>query len=156
MRKEISKSTLISYAIPVIIAFVIILDFTLPGKVYTEQVVELERQVQRYYNAGGNSHNSYEIITSKHRFTAEESFAKEARNKEISYTVSRIFSEVNWHRIVPDGKSTVHSFRLATGLIFPILVMIVLFISYRYNKNWNTLLFVLQFFLLADLFYLLK
>lgn len=154
MDKKTSKLSLIAYAIPILIAFVIILDFSLPGNVYIDDVVKIERKLQRYYNAGGNSHNSYKIVTSDHKFTAEESFAKEAINKEISYSVSLIFNEVNWHRIVSEGKNNMHSFRLASGLIFPLIVIIVICISFKYNTNWNTLLFVLQFFLLADLFLL--
>ncbi|OIQ39926.1 MAG: hypothetical protein BM563_03355 [Bacteroidetes bacterium MedPE-SWsnd-G1] len=152
MVKKITTSTLISYAIPLIIALVIILDFSLPGKVYAEDAVTIEKELQRYYNAGGNYHYSYEVVTPERRFAVSETFANEVRGKSISYSVSLIFNQVNKHGLANSSKTNIYSFRIASGLVYPLFVIFILFIHYKYNKNWTTLLFVLQVILLADLF----
>lgn len=156
MSKETSKLTLLTYAIPVLIALVIILDFTLPGKMYTEKVVKIKYERQQYYNAGGNYHYSYEVVTPSHQFSVAEAFAKEAKGKLIKYSVSLIFKEVNRYSAADSSINNVHSFRIASGLIFPLIVILILFLCYKYKKNWGTLLFVLQVILLADLFLLMN
>ncbi|GAB1309654.1 hypothetical protein KH5_23370 [Urechidicola sp. KH5] len=151
-----SKATLIAYSIPVLMALIIILDFALPGTKYNEEVTNIERERQNYYNAGGNYHYTYEVVTPTTTFTVEEDFAKQVKGKEIGYTVSLFFKEVNKHYLLPKGTIRIHSFRIATGLVYPLFVIFMIFIAYRYKKNWDTLLFVLQVVLLADLFLLMQ
>lgn len=156
MSIKIANAKLLAYAIPALIATIILLDFSLPGTEFTEDVVKIKRERQNYYNAGGNYHYTYEIVTPTRTFTVSKSTAEAARDSKINYTVSSIFEEVNSYSVKDLDKSSIHSFRLVSGLVYPLIVLLFLFIAYKYNKNWATLLFVLQVVLLADLFLLMQ
>ena len=150
MTKETSKLQLLLYGISVILALVILIDFTLPGKVFIEDVIKVESQREQYYNAGGNSHHSYKVITSQHQFSVSEYFAKSIKNKKIKYSVSLIFKEINRHSLVSSKNSTIYSFRIVSGLALPLIVIITILIAYKYKKEIGILMFVLQVLLLAN------
>jgi len=150
MTKETNKIQLLLYGITILLALVVLIDFTLPGKVFTEDVIKVERKRENYYNAGGNSHISYKVITSKRQFSVSEDLAKSVENKQIEYSESLIFKEVNRHKLVSSEKSTIYSFRLVSGLILPLIVIITILITYIYKKEMNILIFVLQVLLLGD------
>lgn len=150
MTREANKIQLLLYGITVIVSLVILIDFIVPGKVFTEEVIEIEKQRQQYYNAGGNYHYSYKAITSKHHFSVSEGFAKSVQNKKIKYSVSFIFKEINSYSLLSSENSTIYSFRIVSGLILPLIVIITIAIAYRYKKKISTLIFVLQIILLAN------
>ncbi len=153
--EKTNKITLWSYVITLIVALVILIDFTLPGKVFTEEVVNLEKERQQYYNAGGNYHYSYKLTTAKHNFSVSEDFAKSVQNKKIKYSVSLLFKEINRYSLLSSDKSTSYSFRIVSGLVFPLIVIFAMILAYRYKKKMSTLLFVLQITLLANFIMLL-
>ena len=145
------------YAICTLIALVIIADFISPGKVFNEEVIELQRERQQYYNAGGNSHFSYEVITGNHQFSVEEKFAKsDLEDKRIEYSVSQIFREVNWYRVPPAENKPFYSFRIASGLVLPLLSIISILIAFRFRMKIDLPVFILQVLLIVDLIYLIN
>lgn len=150
MIREATKIQLLLYGITILASLVILIDFTLPGKVFTEEVLEIEKERQQYYNAGGNYHYSYKVITAKHHFSVSEGFAKSVQNKKIKYSVSLIFKEINRYSLLSSENSTIYSFRIVSGLILPLLVIFTIAIAYRYKKKISTLIFVLQIILLAN------
>lgn len=150
MIKETKKIMLLLYGMTIILALVILIDFTLPGKVFTENVIKVERNRETYYNAGGNSHISYKVITSKHQFSVSEDFAKSVENKQIKYSESLIFKKINRHKLISSGKSTIYSFRIVSGLVLPLIVIITIFIAYMNKKEISILIFVLQVLLLGN------
>jgi len=150
MTKETNKIQLLLYGITILLALVILIDFTLSGKVFTEDLIKVERNRETYYNAGGNSHISYKVITSKHQFSVSEDFAKSVENKQIEYSESLIFKKINRHKLVSSGKSTIYSFRIVSGLVLPLIVIITILIAYIYKKEISILIFVLQILLLGN------
>lgn len=155
MIKEISKVKLFLYGLTILTALIILVDFTLPGKVFTEDIISIDKERQQYYNAAGNSHYSYKLITSKHRFTVSEDFAKSVEDEKIKYSVSLIFNEVNRYDVHSSEQSNIHSFRIASGLILPLIIIFTILIAYKYKKKMNTLLFVLHVVLLGNLIFLI-
>lgn len=151
MTEETNKTQLLSYVITILLALVVLIDFTLPGKVFIEDVIKVERKREKYYNAGGNSHISYKVITSKRQFSVSEDLAKSVEKKQIEYSESLIFKEVNRHKLVSSEKSTIYSFRLVSGLILPLIVIIMILIAYIYKKEMSILIFVLQVLLIGNL-----
>ncbi len=147
---ETNKVKLLLYPITLISALVIVIDFILPGKVFTEEIVNIEKEMQQYYNAAGNHHYSYTLITSKHHFTVSEDLAKSAENEKIEYSVSLIFKEINRYKLLSSEKSTIYSFRIASGLALPLIVIFTIIIAYKYKKRISILIFVLQIMLLAN------
>ena len=156
MTKETNKIQLFLYGITVIISLVILFDFILPGKVFTDEVIDIKKERQQYYNAARNYHYSYKVVTSKHQFSVTKAFAKSAQDKKVKYSVSLIFKEVNRHRLLSSENSTIYSFRIVSGLIFPLMVIITIAIAYRYKKRISTLIFVLQIILLLNLILLIQ
>lgn len=151
MTEETNKTQLLSYVITILLALVVLIDFTLPGKVFIEDVIKVERKREKYYNAGGNSHISYKVITSKRQFSVSEDLAKSVEKKQIEYSESLIFKEVNRHKLVSSEKSTIYSFRLVSGLILPLIVIIIILIAFIYKKEMSILIFVLQVLLIGNL-----
>lgn len=151
MTEETNKTQLLSYVITILLALVVLIDFTLPGKVFIEDVIKVERKREKYYNAGGNSHISYKVITSKRQFSVSEDLAKSVEKKQIEYSESLIFKEVNRHKLVSSEKSTIYSFRLVSGLILPLIVIIMILIAFIYKKEMSILIFVLQVLLIGNL-----
>ena len=133
-----------------------IADFAIPGKVKTEQILNLDRNTEQYYNAAQNSHYSYKIITSEDEFSVEGDFAQlDLENKTIEYSVSRIFQEVNWYKLESTEDKQQHSLRLVSGLVLPLLALIAIVADFKFERNVEILVFVLQVLLLGNLVFLI-
>ena len=127
-----------------------LIDFILPGKEFTEEVINVKSQIEKHYNAGGNHHKSYKITTPKHQFSVSEKFSKSVQNKQIKYSESLIFKEINQYQLLSSEKSTIYSFRIVSGLALPLIAIITILIAYIYKKENPILIFVLQFLLLTN------
>ncbi len=150
------KLRLSLYAIFVLAALVIIVDFILPGRIINDDIINVKRERQQYYNAARNYHYSYKLITREHQFSVAEDFAELIQDEEkIEYSVSRIFKEVNWYRLLSSENRAVYSLRILSGLVLPLLTIISILVAYLYKKNMGTLVFVLQVLLVADLIFLM-
>ena len=151
------KLRVILYAIFVLVALVIIVDFVLPGRIVNDEIINVKRERQQYYNAAANFHYSYKVMTSEHHFWVSEDFAQSVQDHEkIKYSVSPVFKEVNWYGLVSSENTSSYSLRIISGLVLPLLTMISIIIAYRYKKKIGTLVFVLQSLLIADLIFLIK
>ncbi|WP_405201721.1 hypothetical protein [Dokdonia sp. LLG6352-1] len=155
MHNKPSTVPLAIYGVTALLALVTLLDFALPGTVYTEEVTRVQKKKQRYYNAGGNSHNSYEVVTPKHQFSVAEDIAKSAEGTSVSYTVSLLCKEVNSYSILPSEDRTIYSFRLVSGFVLPLLLLLVIGIKFRFKKDLSILLFVLQLLVVGNFIWLL-
>ncbi len=156
MNKHPHTLRLTLFGIFVLVALLILIDFILPGRVINEVIRELSRERQQYYNAAQNAHYSYKVTTREHQFWVEGDFAAGVQDHEkIQYAVSRIFKEVNWYRVASSEKRATYSLRILPGLVLPLLAIISIIIAYSVKKNIDTLLFVLQALLIADLVYVL-
>jgi len=143
-------------AIFVMIALLILVDFLMPGNIRIDDIIEIKRQRQQYYNAARNSHNSYKLITQNHRFHVAREFALSARgHHKVRYSVSPIFQEVNGYGLPPSKRRSTYSLRWASGLIIPLAALMALVFSYRSKVKIGIVLFVMKALLLADLIFLL-
>ncbi len=157
MNKHHHPLRLSLYALFVLTAVLIVIDFFIPGNIIHDDIVQVKKEQQQYYKAANNSHQSYKVITNKHQFSVKEDFVGLKQNQtKIEYSVSKIFNEINWYRLPSSKDRATTSLRIAAGFVIPILVLITMLLSYFYNKNLDTLVFVLQALLIADLVYLLK
>ena len=144
------------YAIFTVIALVIMVDFIVPGTTINEDIIEIKKERQQYYNAAGNYHYSYKIITNKHQFSVEEAFAQSAKGQtKIEYSLSRIFNEVNSYSLPSAKNKSFYSLRIISGLALPILALFSILMMLRYEKKIGILVFVLQVLLIADLIFLI-
>jgi len=150
MIRETNKIQLLLYGISLIASLVILIDFTLTGNVFTKEVIAIQKERQQYYNAARNYHYSYKVITSQHHFSVSEDFAKSVQNKKIKYSVSFIFKEINRYSLLSSKNSTIYSFRIVSGLVLPLLVIITIALAYLYKKKISILIIVLQIILLAN------
>lgn len=138
-----------------VLGAVLILDFVLPGKPITEEVVAIKKDRQQYYNAAQNSHYSYRIITETRAFPISENFAGEiAKGEQIIYSISYLFAEVNTYGKAA-GKSQIYSLRWFTGLVIPLFAMLVFFLRYRSKTKYGTLAFVMQMLVIGDLIFVI-
>lgn len=150
------KLRLSLYAIFTLAALVILVDFISPGIIINDEIINVQRDRQQYYNAARNYHYSYKVITNEHGFLVTEDFAAlELVNEKIEYSVSRIFKEVNWYRLLSSENKSFYSLRIVSGLILPLLTIISIFVAFRYKKEIGTLVFTLQVLLIADLIFLM-
>jgi len=149
-------STKILYGITALIALVVLLDVCIPGKSYTDNVTEIIREKQKYYNAATNYHYSYKVVTPNHKFLVPEEFAAEAQDKEITYSVSLLFHEVNGFKLTTDKSYSMYSFRVVSGIILPLLILLILGLRLTYTKKVDKLLFILQIIMLLNLIKLMQ
>ena len=146
---------LISYVLTITLALAILMDFSLPGNAMTEEIKSIHKEKQSYNNAGGNFHYVHTINTTNHKFPVSEVFAKSHKHKNISFTTSLIFEEINEYSSSNFKNSSHYSLRIASGLTLPVIVILVLLVSLKLKKRMDTLVFVLQAVMVADLIFLL-
>ena len=151
MKNQLSATQLFLNGITILISLVVLMDFALPGTRYTEDVVSISRNKEKYYNAGGNSHNTYRVVTTTRQFSVSKDVAITAEGKQIDYALSLIFKEVNGYKLAALEKNHLYSFRVVSGLVLPLLVLLVFGISYRFKKDLGILLFVLQVLTVGNL-----
>jgi hypothetical protein len=159
MKRFLPKPTNFSHwgsYITIALSAVIFLDFELPGKAVTSEILEIKKERQQYYNAAQNFHYTYRVITIEDQFTVPSAFAKEASvGQKITYKVSPIFQEVNRYALADQALSSIHSLRLASGLILPLLAMAIMLFVLKFPNRLPIVGFVTQVLILADLVYLL-
>ena len=156
MKNNQHKLRLSLYTIFTIIALVILTDFVSPGSIVNDEILHVQKERQQSYNAARNYHYSYKVITSEHEFLVTEDFAAlELENEKIEYSVSRIFKEVNWYRLLSSENKSFYSLRIASGLVLPLLTIMLIFVAFRFKKKIGTLVYIAQILLLADLIFLM-
>ena len=144
------------YLLTIALAAVIFIDFELPGKAVTNEILEIKKERQQYYNAAQNFHYTYKIVTAEHSFTVSEDFAKEVSiGEKVEYAVSYLFNEVNRYASAQGEHSSIHSFRWVSGLILPLLTVIIMLLAMKYPGRLSIVSFVFQVLLIADLIYLI-
>lgn len=142
-------------SIIIIVSLIILTDFILPGKVVSDEIVMVKKEIQQH-KTSSKYHDSYKIITNTHQFSVSEDFVSLVSVKDnIVYSVSSIFNEVNWYRLLTTEKKDVYSLRIITGLIVPLFTIVLIVIANRFNYQIGTLVFLAHIFLIADLIYLL-
>jgi hypothetical protein len=139
-----------------LVALIILVDFVSPGRIINDEIINIKKERQQYYNAARNYHYSYKVITSEHEFLITDDFAKlELVNEKIEYSVSPIFKEVNWYRLLSSENKSFYSLRIVSGLVIPLLAIISIFVTFRYKKEIDILVFILQILLIANLIFLM-
>ncbi|MEM7514208.1 MAG: hypothetical protein AAF388_25005, partial [Bacteroidota bacterium] len=100
-----------------LVALIVISDFAWPGRRRSTEIIRVEREYQSHNNASRNYHYSYRLITNEHEFQVSEEFSKlEWKGQKVEYSVSRIFKEINWYRLLPSGDKSYYSMRIGLGL----------------------------------------
>jgi hypothetical protein len=156
MKKNQHKLRLSFYAIFTVAALVILVDYVSPGSVISDEIINVQKERQQSYNAARNYHYSYKVITSEHEILVEEEFAaQELENEKIEYAISPIFKQVNWYRLLSSEDKSSYSLRIASGLVLPLLTIILIFVAFRFKKKISTLVYIAQILLIADLIFLM-
>ena len=141
----------------ILVAIIILADFLYTGEIFIEEVNHIKKEHQRYYNAAKNSHLSYRVNTDKHSFNVTEDFAKKIEiGEKINYTVSKIFAEINSYSKIESNKKEVYSLRLFSGLILPILVIIIMVLSFYSKIKISSLVLIFQILLIGNLIFLIS
>lgn len=144
-------------AVCTLLALVMLVDFCFSGKTQVEEVISTHKNLERYHNAGGNSNFSFWIQTNTLRFPVSEHFASLAKEAQVlKINVSPIFREVNSYEILETGEKEVYSFRVFSGLLLPVLLLVGIGLGYSYKKKVSTFVFVVEALTIANLAYLLQ
>jgi|UniRef100_UPI00404716BC hypothetical protein len=156
MIKNQDKLRLGLYSLFLLAAMIILTDFILPGSVVVEEIIDVKKEKQQYYNAARNYHFSYRVFTRTHNFSITEDFAKEIKNnQQIEFAVSHIFKEINCYRLLNSGNREIYSLRILSGLVIPLALILVIGLAFKYGKKMSILIFVIQVLVMADLIFLL-
>jgi predicted PurR-regulated permease PerM len=151
------KTQALTMALCAFLALIILIDYGFGGKSFVEEIVSVDTSLQKYYNAGGNSHFSFRIQTANYEVPVSESFASLAEEgQELKVEISPLFGEVNASEILKAGHKEVYSLRLLSGLLLPILTLLVLAIGYRYKEKASTVVFVMEALTVADFIFVLN
>ncbi|WP_343764503.1 hypothetical protein [Gangjinia marincola] len=142
--------------ISAVICLLILVDFTLPGKEYTEGVLEKERKMQRYYNAAQNVHYSHHLITKNFILFSSEDLANIVNKGDmLLLKESRLFKEINRVTHIPSATSEIYSLRYVSGLVIPLLAILVFMTSLIFPTRYVMLSFVLIVLSTGNLIYIL-
>lgn len=137
------------------LSLLILLDSYTPGKEFESTIQSVSINYEPYFNAGGNGHDSYSIVTEDHSFYINEDEKDNfSKGNDISYRLSPIFKEVQQFES-NDFKGSISSLRLYSGTLFPLFFIGVILLSFRLREKMSVLLFVTQVAIIADLIYLL-
>ena len=137
-----------------ILALIFILDFSLPGKEITSKVSSIKTVRQNYYNAGGNSHLSYTLKTEDAQFIISKEFSKKIKQGDfITRKESILFNEVNSYRF--NGFSVTYSLRLFSGLILPLLVILIITAQTKFYLKISALSLIFKIMLVGNLVYVI-
>jgi hypothetical protein len=138
----------------IIIAVLLLADFTVSKTEITERVITKKTQHQSYNNAGGNSHVSFRLITESKQFNCSASFFENLEKKSvIKIKESLLFNKVNSVLNVTTNQKETYSLRYTTGLGIPLIVLLLLILSLVKTKIPNILIFVTKVVIIADLVY---
>jgi hypothetical protein len=150
------KKGQLAHTLFICLALTIVLDFILPGHTYSDRIIDVKKELEQYYNAAGNYHYSYRVFTPDNDFVVSEEFAQTVKeNQEIQYEVSLVFGEVNSYGLLTSESNSIYVLRILSGLILPLLAIVVLVLGYKYGSKMSILVFVIQVLLLADLIFLM-
>ena len=151
-----SLTTYISFVATLLVSLLILADFFIPGTTHHQEITRVEKARQQYYNAAGNSHYSFRVISPTHSFPVSESLGTALYSGDsISFQTSPVFAQINWSQTQASEQKHRHSLRLFSGLILPLLCIILITLIHRKGWKADTFIFVLQVMLVADLVYLL-
>ncbi|WP_304156302.1 hypothetical protein [Mesonia mobilis] len=151
-----NKTILILNSLFCLLSLVILIDFVWPGEVIHDEVLDVVTEEQKYYNAAKNNHYSYRAITNKHEFWVSKEFSSSNwESEKIEYSVSILFNEVNWYQLRTSKSKSFYSLRIVSGAVIPLLVLLVIFISFQFKKNLEVLTFVFYVLLILDLVFLI-
>lgn len=147
-----SKYERIFHALFALIALVILIDYAWPGETIEDRVQEVQKERQQYYNAAGNHHYSYKVVTSQHTFLISKEMAQlELLDRPINYAISPLFREINWYRPEAAEAKSTYSLRLASGFALPALFLVALLAIYRFQRRLGQVPMILQILLIGDL-----
>lgn len=154
---EQPKFRIYTYALFVLASLTIIADFIIPGRIIIDEIINVKKERQQYYNAAQNYHYSYELYTNEHQFSISEDFAAIIEGEEkVQFSLSRIFKEVNWYNSLFSNNRAVFSLRILSGFLLPLFFIISILVTYLYKKNIGILVFVLQVLIILDLIFLMN
>jgi len=140
-----------------ILAILVIIDYEWPGETYTENAVSESRILENKYSTGRNYYFARRVQTEHFDFQVSDDFATTVEEGDrVLLEVSTLFKEVNEATLIDKDISEVHSFRIASGLVFPLIVLFVLYRGYKKKEKVNALVFATQVAFLANFIYLLN
>lgn len=154
-REKTKLKSIVKYSF-LVICLVILFDTYIPGKSHQSSIKSISINYEQYFNAGGNGHYSFSIVTEDHSFYIDEKEKDNfSKGNNISYRLSPIFNEIQQFES-ESYQGSVSSLRLYTGTLFPILFMLIILLSFKYDERMGIVLFVTQVAIIANLIYLLN
>ena len=138
------------------LALIILSDFLYSSNTYKDSITEKTTHFESYHNAGGNSHVSKSIKTSRFVFNCSDTFYETSNvGDSLIISTSYLFNKVNAYQNLKTQRSETFSLRILTGLIVPLLVFLIGLISFKLKNRLSILVFVSQIALVANLMYLI-
>lgn len=110
-----------------VLSLLLLVDFGFSKSKSIEKIQMVKKTHQDYYNAGGNSHFSYELVTLKKSYFVSEEFSKELKQgSSVQINHSLLFNQCNKISILNSPVlSEVYSLRWFSNLVIPILFLLV-------------------------------
>lgn len=158
MTKEelFDKVQLMVMIIFAIIALLILVDYRFTGSTVIEDVIDKTSRLENKHSVARNFYVVYYIHTQENTIAVSKDFQSIAHlNEGVNIEKSLLFNEINNVTILASKKSEIYSFRTASGLLLPSLVLIILGLGYTLRSRINTLVFVSEVVLLIDFIFLL-
>ena len=138
------------------IALISLGDFVFSNSSIKDIITEKKTSYESYNNAGGNSHVSKSIHSQKFEFNCSDAFFElSSVSDSLNLKVSPIFNKINRYTNLQKQYSETYSLRYVTGLIIPVLGLLILMLSFKFKEKMTIIVFVAQIALLSNFIYLL-
>lgn len=133
-----------------------LLDFFFSKEITTEKIENITPKRELYYNAGGNSHLSYELKTNENHFTISKEFQSFSKiNDSIAIHKSLLFNEINQYKLTNSEVEEIYSLRYFSGLVLPLIYFLLFLLKLKSNIKIDALLMIFQIILLFNWIYII-
>tara|TARA_Y100001954_G_C15718027_1_gene556716 strand:+ start:129 stop:593 length:465 start_codon:yes stop_codon:yes gene_type:complete len=137
-----------------LLSLIILFDYLGTGNIVSSEIINVKRDLQRHYNASGNFHYSYRLVTLDHTFSVDKSDYRTLKlGDSIEYSISPIFKKINWYKPFQFDRKKVYSLRWMSALLLPVMLLISMLLEYLLKSRIeiDLFVFILQVVLLASL-----
>ena len=140
-----------------LLSVLVLIDFFWPGQQVSEVITYKSREIASKKNGFRDYYYVSDLSTENYVVRTTNELAETAEvGDPLVIEISPIFKEINEVDLPKAEASELYSHRIFSGLILPILVLMILEISYKKKYGYSTLVFVILVVFLVNFIYLLN
>lgn len=155
--KVLSNFQKIFMALCAVLALLTLIDYRFSKNTTIDKIIDKTRSLENRYNVGRNYYYGYYLNTAERTINVSKEFQNNVvPNDDVEVEHSLLFNNINRITSVSSRAAEVYSLRIASGLVLPSLVLLILGIGYKLGNRIGTLVFIAEIVLLVNFYFLLR